>query len=279
MSRSVQGTPRSPATFSMTSLAESHRWQPGRDSSVITGSGISTWGPSPLISAQPPWLRLSSYWSPRLGSRPGVARVGVRRIRVAPVRRSADRRYCWSADDGWRTADRRAAGRRTADRRAAGRRTADRPAAGRRTADRPAAGRRTAGRPSCWAGYCWSGSAGPGNAGPGTEVRRTGDRCNEERLTRIAVTRSAGGDRCDGGPRPEAAGRAESPSPLLAGWRDWGHPLRRPRADLATPVRSMPDSLRMSEIAEIDGSGETFACCSPSSITLVASTNGFCSTS
>ncbi len=36
MSRSSQGTPRSAATVAITSRAVSHRWQPGRESRVIT---------------------------------------------------------------------------------------------------------------------------------------------------------------------------------------------------------------------------------------------------
>src|ERR1700733_12471153 len=42
MSRSDQGTPRSAATRSMTARASSHRWQPGRDSSVIWGVPVIT---------------------------------------------------------------------------------------------------------------------------------------------------------------------------------------------------------------------------------------------
>ena len=35
MSRSSHGTPSSPATREMTARASSHKWQPGRDSSVM----------------------------------------------------------------------------------------------------------------------------------------------------------------------------------------------------------------------------------------------------
>jgi hypothetical protein len=53
MSRSDQGTPRSAATRSMTARASSHKWQPGRDSRVISATAQRPAGPAPLTRRWP----------------------------------------------------------------------------------------------------------------------------------------------------------------------------------------------------------------------------------